>query len=83
MQLTANFHKSAQNWPGDLLLDGLSVGLAEQVEQEAGEVVGVRVGVSQLIGDTVEEEIPSLGIHIHRQILKKVNAWFIFFPFLL
>jgi len=63
-----------QQHPGDLLLDGLSVGLAEQVEQEAGEVVGVRVGVSQLVGDTVEEEIPTLGIHIHRQILENVHV---------
>ncbi len=36
--------------PGDLLLNGLRVGLAKQVEQQAGEVVGVRVGIPQLQG---------------------------------
>jgi hypothetical protein len=38
--------------PGDLLLNGLGVGLAKEVEQQAGEVVGVRVGIPQL------EEVP-------------------------
>ena len=35
------------NQPRDLLLDGLCVGLPEQVEEETGEVVGVRVGVPE------------------------------------
>ena len=46
------------NAPGDLLLDGLSVGLSKQVEEAAGEVVGVGVGVPQLVGDAVQEQIP-------------------------
>ena len=40
---------------GDLLLDGLGVGLGEQVEEAAGEVVRVRVGVAQLVRDAVQE----------------------------
>lgn len=45
--------------PGDLLLDGLGVGLSEQVEHGAAEVVGVAVGVAQLIGDSVQEQVTS------------------------
>ena len=43
--------------PGDLLLDGLGVGLCEQVQQCAAEVVRVTVGVAQLVGNGIEEQI--------------------------
>lgn len=43
--------------PGDLLLDGLSVGLSEQIEHGAAEVMSVAVGVAQLIGDRIQEQI--------------------------
>ena len=56
--------------PGDLFLDGLRVGLCEQVEEAAGVVVGVRVGVAQLVRDAVEEEVATLGVHVHSQVLE-------------
>lgn len=43
--------------PGDLLLDGLSVGLGKQIEHRAAEVVSVAVGVTQLIGDRIQEQV--------------------------
>lgn len=43
--------------PGDLLLDGLGVGLGEQVQHGAAEVVGVAVGVAQLVGYGVQEQV--------------------------
>lgn len=43
--------------PGDLLLDGLCVGLSKQVEHGAAEVVSVAVGVAQLIGDRVQKQV--------------------------
>ena len=43
---------------GDLLLDGLLVSFGEQEEEGAGEVLGVGVGVPQLVGDAVQEQIP-------------------------
>lgn len=43
--------------PGDLLLDGLSVGLGKQIEHRAAEVVSVTVGVTQLIGDRIQEQV--------------------------
>ena len=55
-------------------MDGLSVGLGKQVEQAAGEVVGVGVGVPQLVGNTVEEQIPALGVHVHSQVLEDVHV---------
>lgn len=45
--------------PGDLLLDSLSVGLCKQVQHGAAEVVSVAVGVSQLIGNCVQEKVPA------------------------
>ena len=45
--------------PSDLLLDRLSVGLCEQVQHGATEVVGVTVGISQLIGNCVQEKVPA------------------------
>lgn len=43
--------------PGDLLLDGLCVGLGKQIQHGATEVVSVAVGVAQLIGDRVQEQV--------------------------
>lgn len=43
--------------PGDLLLDSLSVGFSKQIEHGAAEVVGVAVGVAQLICDCVQEQV--------------------------
>lgn len=48
---------SAGGPPGDLLLDGLGVGLGKQVQHGAAEVVGVAVGVAQLIGYGVQEQV--------------------------
>ena len=56
--------------PGDLLLNGLGVGLGEEVEEAAGVVVGVRVGVAQLVRDTVEEEVATLGVHVNGKVLQ-------------
>lgn len=48
--------------PGDLLLNGLGVGLGKQVEHGAAEVMGVAVGVAQLVGYGVEEQVAACGI---------------------
>lgn len=42
---------------GDLLLNRLGVGLGEQVEQGAAEVVRVAVRVAQLVGNGIQEQI--------------------------
>ena len=56
--LTTEILFQGLNAPGDLLLDGLRVGLSKQVKEATGEVVGVGVGVPQLVGDAVQEQIP-------------------------
>lgn len=43
--------------PGDLLLDGLGVGLSKQIQHGAAEVMSVAVGVAQLIGNCVQEQV--------------------------
>ena len=64
-----------QKWflPRDLFLNGLRIGFRKQVEKTTGEVVGVRVGISQLVCDAVEEEVPPLGVHVHGQVLEDVH----------
>ena len=53
--------KENEDAPGDLLLDGLGVGLGEKVEEAAGEVVRVRVRVTQLVRDAIQEQVPGVG----------------------
>ena len=36
--------------------------------------MGVGVGVSQLVSDAVEEEVPALSIHVHGQVLEDVHV---------
>ena len=60
--------------PRDLFLNGLRIGFCKQVEKTTGEVVGVRVGISQLVCDAVEEEVPPLGVHVHGQVLEDVHV---------
>lgn len=59
---------------GYLLLDGLGVGLGEQIEQGAAEVVRVAVGIAQLIGDRVEKQIAALRVEVDGEILKDVHV---------
>ena len=60
--------------PRDLFLNGLRIGFCKQVEKTTGEVVGVRVGISQLVGDAVEGEVPALGVHVHGEVLENVHV---------
>ena len=52
--------------PGDLFLDGLGVGLSKQVEHGAAEVMGVAVGVAELIGYRVEEQVTPCRKHVEQ-----------------
>lgn len=52
----------------DLLLNHLRMGLREQVEQHAAEVVRVLVGVAELVRHCVEEKVPPLGVQFVRQL---------------
>ena len=36
--------------------------------------MGVGVGVSQLVCDAVEEEVPALSVHVHGQVLEDVHV---------
>ena len=57
-----------------LLLDNLLTGLREEVEQHAGEVVGVVVGVAQLVGDGIEEEVAPFVVQILDEVLENVHG---------
>lgn len=60
--------------PRDLLLNGFRVGLGEEIQQRAAEVVRVAVGVPQLVGDGVQEQIASFCVEINGQILEDVHV---------
>ena len=57
-----------------MLLDGFGIGLGKEAEQDAAEVVRVAVGVAQLVGDGVDEQITSLRVQIDGQILEDVDV---------
>ena len=48
--------------PCDLLLDGFCIGLSKQIQQRTAEVVCVAVWVAQLVGDSIQEQVPSLNM---------------------
>lgn len=50
--------------PGDLLLHHLGLGLEEEGQQHDGEVVGVRVGVAELVGHGVQKEVAALRVRL-------------------
>lgn len=68
------YNQSFQENPSDLLLDSLSVGLCKQVQHGATEVVGVTVGVSQLIGNCIQEKVPAFSVQVYCQILEDVHV---------
>ena len=43
--------------PSDLFLDDLSVGLGKEREEGTGEVVGVAVGIAELVCYGVQEQV--------------------------
>lgn len=50
-------YQPLQQDPGDLFLDGLCICLSKEVQEGAAEVVSVTVGVAQLIGDGIQEQV--------------------------
>lgn len=59
---------------GDLLLHHLRLRFGEEVQQDATKVVRVLVGVAELVGHRIEEEVPPLGVELVRQLLETTDA---------
>mmetsp|Transcript_2978 Transcript_2978/g.5335 ORF Transcript_2978/g.5335 Transcript_2978/m.5335 type:complete len:511 (+) Transcript_2978:47-1579(+) len=59
---------------GDLFLDDVLGGFGEHEEDDAAKVVGVVVGVAQLVGDGVEEEITAFRIKIAGKTLEEIKG---------
>lgn len=57
--------ESLEEHPGDLLLHCLRVGLSEQVQKAAGEIVRVTIRIAKLIRDRVQKQISRKNIHIN------------------
>ncbi len=49
-------------------LDDLLLRFGEQEEQDTGEVVGVAVGIAQLVRQRVQEQVPPLRMVRHRAL---------------
>ena len=57
-----------------MFLNSLCVGLCKEIQKTTAVVVSVRVGISELVGNTVEEQVPALSVHVHRQVLEDVHV---------
>lgn len=55
-------------------LNGFGVRLVEEVQQRAAEVVGVDVGIAQLIGDGVQEQVTAFVVQVNCQVLQDVHV---------
>ncbi|CAN8024690.1 unnamed protein product [Ixodes persulcatus] len=65
------------NSPGNLLLDGLSVGFSKKVEQGTTEVVSVTVRVAKLVGYCIQEQVAPCGTKataVNSQVLEDVHV---------
>ena len=63
--------------PSNLLLDDLLarlVGIGKQVQEHAAKVMRMVVGIAQLVGDGVQEQVTPFGIEVERQMLEDVHA---------
>lgn len=47
--------------------------LIEEVQQDAGEVVGVVVGIAQLVGQSIQEQVATLCVQIICQAHENVQ----------
>ena len=47
--------------------------LVEEVQEDAGEVVGVVVGEAQLVGQRIQEQVAPLGVQVSSQLLEDVG----------
>jgi len=62
-----------QQHPRDLLLNGLSIGFGKQAQQYTAKVMCVTVGIAELIGDGVNEQVTTLRIQVDGQTLENVH----------
>mmetsp|Transcript_29531 Transcript_29531/g.65382 ORF Transcript_29531/g.65382 Transcript_29531/m.65382 type:complete len:496 (-) Transcript_29531:1158-2645(-) len=58
----------------DLLLDKLHLDLRKQRKQHAREVVGVAVGVAQLVGNGIEQQVAPLTVQLSSQAQVQVHG---------
>ena len=52
-------HAINSHLPSNLLLNGLCIGLCKEGEQGTAEVVGVAIGVAQLVGYGIQKQVPA------------------------
>ena len=62
-----------QQHPGDLFLDDFVPDFRKQVQQHATEIMRVAVGVPQLVGNGIEEMVPSFPVQLGRQFLQQLH----------
>lgn len=68
------YNQPFQENPCDLFLDSFSVGLCKKVQHGAAKIMSVAVWVPQLIGNCIQEEIPTFGVQVHSQVLEDVHV---------
>lgn len=60
--------------PGYLLLDSLIISLSEEIEESTTEIVGVAIGISQLVSNSSQKQIATCRNKIHNNILFTNNS---------
>lgn len=66
--------ESFQEHSSYLLLDCFGVGFSKQVQQGAAEVMRVAVGVTELVCNSIQIQIPTLSVEIHCKILEDIHV---------
>ena len=69
-----SLHPSVVHNPSIPYLNRLRICLNKQVQQHTAEIIRETVRVSQLVRDGVQEQVPSLVLQIHRQVLENVHV---------
>lgn len=57
-------NESLEENPHDLLLDGFGIGLSKEIENGAAEVLGVTVGIPQVVDHGIQKQIATCEKHI-------------------
>lgn len=55
-------------------LNRLRVCFVEKIQQSTAEIMGVNVGISQLVGDCVQEQVSAFVIQVNCQVLQNIHV---------
>jgi hypothetical protein len=63
-------NQSLKQHPGDLLLDEVLFHIQEEFQQESTEIIGVTVGVTQLVSNCIEKPVATFRVQVGGQVVE-------------